>query len=57
MASIDDGKVTLTLSESEARSLPVHDVPESAEIEPESASKLVRLDTWFEHKTGEDRTE
>jgi hypothetical protein len=57
VASIDDGSVTLSITAEEAAHLPVHDPPESAQIEPESASRTERLETWFEHKTGEDRTE
>jgi hypothetical protein len=57
VASIDPGRVTLAITAEEASDLPVHDVPESAQIEPESAGKMERLETWFEHKTGQDRTE
>jgi len=57
VASIDPGRVTLSISAEEAAHLPLHDVPESAEIEPEGASRLERAETWFEHKTGQDRTE
>lgn len=57
VASIDPGKVTLSISAEEARHLPLHDPPESAIIEPESASRVERFETWFEHKAGEDRTE
>ena len=56
-ASIDPGKVTLSISAEEARHLPLHDPPESAIIEPESASRMERFETWFEHNTGQDRTE
>jgi hypothetical protein len=57
VASIDEGRVTLALTADEARTLPPHDVPESARIEPEGASPMDRLETWFEEKTGQDRTE
>ena len=57
VASIDPGRVTLSISAQEAAHLPLHDVPESAQIEPEDASRLERAETWFEHKAGEDRTE
>jgi hypothetical protein len=48
--------VSLTIAAAEARQLPVHDVPESAELEPEAASRTDRLRTEIEHLTGEDRT-
>jgi hypothetical protein len=57
VASIDPGRITLSITAEEARSLPVHDVPESAQIEPETASRLKRAETWFEHETRQDRTE
>ena len=57
VASIDPGVVRLSIPSSEAANLPVHDPPESAQIEPEDAGKVERLETWFEHKTGQDRTE
>ena len=57
VASIDEGRVTLTLTAEEARALPPHDVPASARIEPQSASRMERLETWFRGKTGQDRTE
>ena len=57
VASIDPGVVRLSITSSEAADLPVHDPPESAQIEPEDAGKVERLETWFEHKTGQDRTE
>ena len=57
VASIDEGRVTLSISADEARHLPEHDAPESARIEPESASRRERAETWFEHETGEDRTQ
>ena len=52
----DSGHVSLRITATEARNLPVHDVPESAEIEPEGASRIDRLRTEIEHLTGEDRT-
>src|SRR3954469_15697427 len=48
VASIDPGIVKLAITSDQAGDLPVHDPPESAQIEPESASKLERLETWFE---------
>jgi hypothetical protein len=57
VASIDEGRVTLSITADEARALPPHDPPESAQIEPEGASRMKRLETWFEDKTGLDRTE
>ncbi|HEX2588909.1 MAG TPA: hypothetical protein VHL51_11620 [Gaiellales bacterium] len=57
VASIDPGRVTLSIPADEAAHLPPHDPPESAQIEPESASRLERAETWFEHETGQDRTE
>jgi hypothetical protein len=57
VASIDPGVVRLSISSEEAAGLPVHDPPESAEIEPEGAGKVERVETWFEHKTGQDHTE
>jgi len=57
VASVDPGRVTLSISAEEAARLPIHDPPESATIEPESASRRERAGTWFEHETGQDRTE
>jgi hypothetical protein len=57
VASIDPGRVTLSISAEEAAQLPLHDPPESATIEPESASRLERAESWFEHETRQDRTE
>jgi Uncharacterized protein conserved in bacteria (DUF2171) len=57
IASIDPDRITLSITAEEAAHLPLHDAPESAIIEPESASRRERVETWFEHKTGEDRTE
>jgi hypothetical protein len=57
VASIDDsGEVTLSITAEEAKSLPVHDPPTSAEIEPEKASLADRVRTEIEHLTGEDHT-
>ena len=50
------GVVHLTVAASDADGLPEHDVPESAEIEPETASLKDRIETDIEHWTGEDRT-
>jgi hypothetical protein len=52
----DSGRVSLLITADEARHLPLHDPPESAEIEPEAASRLDRIRTDVEHLTGEDRT-
>ncbi len=52
----DSGTVTLKITAEEARHLPVHDPPESAEIEPEKASLLDRARTEIEHLTGGDNT-
>lgn len=57
VASIDPGRITLSITAEDARALPLHDVPESARIEPGKASRTERFETWFEHKTGQDRTE
>jgi Uncharacterized protein conserved in bacteria (DUF2171) len=57
VASIDPGRVTLSISADEAAHLPVHNPPASEQIEPETASRLERAETWFEHETGQDRTE
>jgi hypothetical protein len=48
--------VSLKITAAEARHLPLHDVPESARIEPGRASRTDRLRTEIEHLTGEDRT-
>jgi hypothetical protein len=57
VGEIDDSKrVSLTITAAEARHLPLHDVPESAIIEPEGASRIDRARTEIEHLTGEDRT-
>jgi hypothetical protein len=57
VASIDEGQVTLSITAEQAHSLPLHNPPESARIEPEGASRTERFETWFQHKAGEDRTE
>jgi hypothetical protein len=54
--SIQPGVVRLTVAASDANALPEHDVPESAEIEPETASLKDRIETDVEHWTGEDKT-
>jgi hypothetical protein len=57
VASIDDsGEVTLAITADEARGLPVHDPPASAEIVPEDASVADRVRTGIEHLTGGDHT-
>jgi hypothetical protein len=57
VAAIDDsGGVTLAITADAARSLPVHDPPESAEIIPEDASFVDRVRSEIEHLTGEDHT-
>ena len=57
VGEIDDaGRVSLTITAAEARHLPLHDVPESAIIEPGAASRTDRLRTGIEHLTREDRT-
>jgi len=55
VAGIADGAVTLALTAEQANDLPLHDVPESARIEPESASRRDRLDTAIERDLGEDK--
>ena len=56
VASIQPGVVHLTVTASDAQALPEHDVPESAEIEPETASLKDRIETDVEHWAGEDKT-
>lgn len=57
VGEIDDSeRVSLTITADEATHLPLHDVPESAIIEPEGASRLDRARSEIEHLTGEDRT-
>jgi hypothetical protein len=55
VTGIADGAVTLALTAEQANDLPLHDVPESARIEPESASRRDRLDTAIERDLGEDK--
>jgi hypothetical protein len=54
--SIQPGHVRLTLTAEEARQLPLSNVPETAEILPEKASRWERFKTDLERHTGEDRT-
>jgi hypothetical protein len=56
VAGIQPGVVHLTIAADAASALPEHDVPENAEIEPESASLMDRIETDIEHWTGEDKT-
>jgi len=57
VGAIDEsGEVTLTITADEARSLPVHDPPVSAEIVPEDASLADRVRAKIEHLTGQDHT-
>jgi hypothetical protein len=56
VASIQPGVVHLTVAASAANALPENDVPESAEIEPEDASLMDRIETDIEHWTGQDKT-
>ena len=56
VASIQPGLVRLTIEAGDAGGLPEHDVPESAEIEPESAGLIDRIETRIEHLTHEDKT-
>ena len=57
VGEIDDSeRISLTITADEARHLPLHDVPESAIIEPEGASLLDRARSKIEHLTGEDHT-
>ena len=56
VAAIADGEVTLALTAEQSNELPLHDVPESAQIEPESASRRDRLETAIERDLGEDKT-
>jgi hypothetical protein len=57
VGEIDDSeRVSLTITADEASDLPLHDVPESAQIEPEGASLLDRARTGIEHLTGGDGT-
>jgi len=57
VATIDDsGEVTLTITAEDAKGLPVHDPPVSAEVVPEDASLVDRMRSEIEHLTGEDHT-
>jgi hypothetical protein len=56
VASIRPGVVHLKVASGDAAALPEHNVPESAEIEPEKASLKDRIETDIEHWTGEDKT-
>jgi hypothetical protein len=56
VTGIDEGVVTLDLSTEQVNELPLHDVPESAEILPETASRGERLGTKAEHLLGDDKT-
>lgn len=55
VAAIADGSVTLALTCEQANDLPLHDAPESARIEPDSASRRDRLETAVERDLGEDK--
>ncbi len=57
VASIDQGRIALSITAEQAAHLPLHDPPESAAIEPDAASRMERIETWVEHETGQDRTE
>ena len=56
VAAIQEGRVRLTITAAESQSLPVHDVPETAEILPETASLWERFKSDVEKHTHEDRT-
>jgi hypothetical protein len=56
VAAIQEGHVRLTIRADEARGLPEHYVPETAEILPESASLRERAKTDLEKHTHEDKT-
>ncbi|HMK92692.1 MAG TPA: hypothetical protein VK576_06815 [Thermoleophilia bacterium] len=56
VASIQPGEVHLTINADQARHLPEHNVPESAEILPENAGWRDRFKTDLEKHTGEDKT-
>jgi hypothetical protein len=56
VASIEPGLVRLNIKAAEAAQLPEHNAPESAEILPEQAGLVERLETKIEHLTHEDRT-
>jgi hypothetical protein len=52
----DSGQVSLTITADEARALPLHDPPQSAEISPEESSIVDRAREEIKRLTGEDRT-
>jgi len=52
----DSGRVSLTITADEARSLPLHDPPASAEISSEESSIVDRARDEIKRLTGEDRT-
>ena len=56
VVAIADGEVTLALTAEQSNGLPLHDVPESAQIEPEAASRRDRLETAIERDLREDKT-
>ena len=56
VAAIQEGHVRLTIRADEARALPEHNVPETAEILPDSAGLGERMKTDLEKHTHEDRT-
>ena len=52
----DSGRVSLTITADEARALPLHDPPESAEISSEDSSIVDRAREEIKRLTGEDQT-
>jgi hypothetical protein len=52
----DSGRVSLTITADEARSLPLHDPPASAQISSEESSIVDRARDEIKRLTGEDRT-
>jgi hypothetical protein len=52
----DSGRVSLMITADEARSLPLHDPPASAEISSEESSIVDRARDEIKRLTGEDRT-
>jgi len=56
VAAIQEGHVRLTIKADEARDLPEHHVPETAEILPEKASFTDRMRTDIEKHIHEDKT-
>jgi hypothetical protein len=52
VASIRPGVVRLSVSEEECRHLPPHEAPETAEILPEKASLVDRIETDIEKHSG-----